>query len=130
MVEASILYPVIIGAVMAVIYIIICMYTGAAMRANLNIELRNQILQRTETGEKVEITGKFLPQDKYGKGAFNKKICFTEEKKQGMNVLYGIALHSYKGNSMMSNIITRKHQGELYIINEKEYIRKADMIIQ
>lgn len=129
MVEAAIIYPMIIGAIMAVIYIIICMYTGAAFKADLNMELRNKAFEMTQTGEKVSIRNKFIPSDKYGKGAFSKRICLSEEKQIGINVLYGEVSHSYKGNRMMDKF-KRNHQSTVYLIDEKDYIRKVDMVQQ
>lgn len=129
MIEAAIIYPLTIGAIMAVIYIIICMYTGSAIKANINIELRDKVLELTNTGEKISASGVFIPEDKYGKGAFNQKIYITEEKDIQINRLYGITSHIYKGNSLMSNSIVRRHQGRVYLINEKEYIRKVDMVL-
>lgn len=129
MVEAAIIYPLAIGAIMAVIYIIICMYTGTAIKANINIELRDKALEMTQTGEKITDLGKFIPEDKYGKGAFNKRIYITEEKNIEINSLYGVVSHVYKGNSLMSDNFLRKHQGTVYLIDEKEYIRKVDMVL-
>lgn len=129
MVEAAIIYPLAIGAIMAVIYIIICMYTGNAIKANINIELRDRVLEMTQTGEKITDLGKFMPEDKYGKGAFNKKIYIKEEKNVEINSLYGTAAHVYRGNSLMSDKFLRKHQGTVYLIDEKEYIRRVDMVL-
>nr|WP_315024263.1 hypothetical protein [uncultured Aminipila sp.] len=129
MVEAAIIYPLAIGAIMAVIYIIICMYTGNAIKANINIELRDKVFEMTQTGEKITDLGKFMPEDKYGKGAFNKKIYITEEKNVEINSLYGVVSHVYSGNSLMSDNFLRKHQGTVYLIDEKEYIRKVDMVL-
>lgn len=126
MVEAAIIYPLVIGAIMAVIYIMICMYTGAAYKANLDIELRNRAFEITQTGEKVCVGSKFMPYDKYGKSAFNKKICFTEDKKLLFKILCGDVSHRYKGNVMMSTTM-RNHQGQVYLIDEKDFIRKVDM---
>lgn len=129
MVEASIIYPLAIGAIMAVIYIIICMYTGNAIKANINIELRDKVFEMTETGEKITDLGKFMPEDKYGKGAFNKKIYIAEEKNVEINSLYGVVSHVYRGNSLIPDNFLRKHQGTVYLIDEKEYIRKVDMVL-
>ncbi|MHC1722416.1 MAG: hypothetical protein AB9836_04325 [Aminipila sp.] len=129
MVEAAIIYPLAIGAIMAVIYIIICMYTGNAIKASINIELRAKVFEMTQTGEKIINMNKFIPEDKYGKGAFNKKIYITEEKNVEINRLYGVVSHGYKGNSLMSETFLRKHQGTVYLIDEKEYIRKVDMVL-
>ncbi|QAT42720.1 hypothetical protein [Aminipila luticellarii] len=130
MVEASILYPLIIGAVMAVIYIMICMYTGAAIKANLDAELRNKAMEITSIGERMTVKHSFNPQDKYGKKAFLEKISFTEEFHVHMKCLSAHAFHSYRGNSMMPKNLARQHQGTVYMIDEREYIRKADMIVQ
>lgn len=129
MVEAAIIYPLVIGAIMAVIYIMICMYTGGSIKANLNIELRAKALEMTQTGEKIGIEKKFMPEDKYGRGAFNKKIHITEEKTGIINELYGVVSHDYKGNSMMPDNIRKIHQNTVHLINEKEYIRKVDMVL-
>ncbi|WP_312092687.1 hypothetical protein [Aminipila sp.] len=130
MVEAAIIYPLAIGAVMAVIYIMICMYTGAAIKSNLNVLLRYNLLEKTQAGEIINLEERFVPDDKYGKSAFNKKICITEGSDSGVKVLLGTTPHSYKGNGLMRNIIRRNHQGAIYLIDEKDYIRKVDMVIK
>lgn len=129
MIEAAIIYPLTIGAIMAVIYIIICMYTGTAIKANINIELRDKVLEMTNTGEKNSASGQFIPKDKYGEAAFNQKVCITEEKNAQINSLNGVTSHIYRGNSLMSYSMIRRHQGTMYLIDEKEYIRKVDMVL-
>lgn len=129
MIEAAIIYPLTIGAIMAVIYIMICMYTGTAIKANIDIELRDKVLKMTSNGERISASGQFMPEDKYGKAAFNQKIFITEEKNAQISSLNGVTSHIYRGNSLMSNSIIRKHQGKIYLIDEKEYIRKVDMVL-
>ncbi|QIB69272.1 hypothetical protein Ami103574_08025 [Aminipila butyrica] len=127
MVEAAMIYPLVIGTVMAVIYLMIAMYVGAAMKSNLDFQLRERAMVLAKTGTRLE-ESQFTPSDKYGRGAFGQQIAFGERKEGLMTVLHGQSSHGYRANALVAGPLFRQHQGEVYLIDEREYIRKVDMI--
>lgn len=130
MVEAAIIYPLIIGAVMAVIYIIICMYMAMSIKSSINMELRSRAMDETQTGERIVLDSIFTPKDKYGALAFNKKIYVSEIKASGKKLLMGETTKEYSGNKMMTQTLQRSHVGAVFLIDEKDYIRKVDMLVK
>ncbi|MBN7772675.1 hypothetical protein [Clostridium aminobutyricum] len=127
MIEAALIYPMILAAMMAVIYILISMYSATSVKANLHTCLREEILTRTETGERIELEHSFMPSDKYSMAAFNRKITVMEEEKIMYSILSGSMSHTYKGNALLKGV-DKFQEGNLYQIDEKDYIRKVDLI--
>lgn len=128
MVEAALIYPMILAATMAVIYILISLYSATSIRAHIYTFLRAESLSITETGEQAHLKNNALVfSDKYSSAAFRSKISITKEKHLLYSTLNGSVNHTYKGNAMLLSK-TKMQYGKLYVIDEKEYIRKIDLI--
>ncbi len=129
MVESAIIYPIVIAAVIALIYIVICTYMGCLIKANLNMELRRNVFASEYVGKEGFYESNFSPYDKYGKKAFSKKIKVSKLNIYGKQILYGTVSNTYSGNALILNNQRRIHESRVYVIDEKDYIRKVDMII-
>lgn len=127
MVEAAIIYPLVIGTVMAVVYIIINMYTSSACKAHLNMELRKEAMRLSETGEIISVEGGFTANDKYSARAFGKKVSIVQRWENGRKRLYGGFENSYSGNSLLKGV-KREHNAEIWLADEKQYIREVDFV--
>lgn len=128
MVEAALVYPMILAATMAVIYILISLYCATSIKAYLYTFLRAEGLLTTETGEQTHLKNNALIfSDKYSRAAFRSKISLTKENHLLYATLNGSINHTYKGNALLFSK-TKTQYGRLYVIDEKEYMRKVDLI--
>jgi hypothetical protein len=127
MVEAALIYPMIIAAIMAVIFILISMYSATAVKANIHTTLRAEVFSRTKTGESIKFENSFYPSDKYSRGAFNQKVSLYIEKNIRSTIIYGQTAHQYNGNALLHGV-NKYQSGRMYVIDEKDYIRKASVM--
>lgn len=129
MVEAAIIYPLVIGTVMAVIYIIINMYILAAQKAFLNMELRAEAMRVSGTGEVVSGDSTIFTGDRYSKKIFGEKAEISRIKNSGHDRLYGSISRLCMGNTILEPV-KREQEADVWAINEKEYMRKVDLVLR
>lgn len=127
MVEATLIYPIVILCIMCVIYIIINMYMCLGYNVALSMELREQIMIQTETGYVEEESNLLKKQDLYTKKAFGKEINVCAKQEAGMQKLSGNISSQSQGNTML-DVLSIEVKKERWVIDEKEYIRKVDLL--
>ena len=127
MVEAAMLYPIVIGTIMCVIYIIINMYTLLGCNVILSLELRQKMFEETETGTVVQVAETLKNTDSYTVATLGKEryICVTQEglrkKIDGSIVSHG------RVNSLLKSLCIEVNKSR-WLVDEKEYIRTVDLI--
>ena len=109
MTEAAVVFPVVIMVVMTVIYILINMYMDAVISAKEHLALRCEAGVVTKTVERPNHLSDRIPEDKYGKKAFSGTVVIT------------------KGHRFLSNILVSENSW-VYVIDERSYIRKMDLL--
>jgi hypothetical protein len=124
MVEAALALPLAIGAVMAVIYLMINLYSLTALQSALHVELRGA------AGESSGLTGRELaeggPKDKYRAGA---EATGFEVKREALMVhpyVFAAKKKIYGGNALVLKKASRESGGRCYIVDEVGFFRRAD----
>ena len=78
MVEAAIVFPVVILVVMTVVYILISLYMDAAEAAGIHFALRYEAGIKTDTVIRPDAYRGIVPEDKFGRKAFYESIVIIE----------------------------------------------------
>jgi len=107
--EAAIVFPVIVIALLTVIYILIVLYTDASEGARDRIALRHESGMKTATVERQEGILGITPDDRFGRKPFHE----TAEIFEGIRLIDKILLTD---------------RSRVYIVNEAEHIRKVDFL--
>ncbi|MDR2770492.1 MAG: hypothetical protein LBB57_00480 [Clostridiales Family XIII bacterium] len=125
LVEAAIVFPLVIASVMAVIYLMINLYSFTALRASLHVALRAEADAETGLTEALLADGRVY--DRYRLAAERRGI-FAERRRKGLNS-YVSAEESkqYRGNAMITEGVTRKHFGRVYILDEVSVVRNLSL---
>jgi len=108
--EAAIVFPVVLIAVMTVVYILIALYTEASYSSRDHLALRYESGMMTETVKRADDYGGLAPEDKFGQRPFTEDAGIT-------------AGFKFYDNLLLAD------RGRVYIINETAYIRKIDFIM-
>lgn len=128
MVEAALVFPIVMAAVMIIFYVAIAFYMETAGSASLHISIRNEGAERAGT----EIDNKdFLlhsPSDRYGEKAYVEE----NHKKVSKGIIFD-TVKGFKSIDIAIPSIFRRHMkmenvAEFYIIDEMEYIRCTDLV--
>ncbi|MDD4566163.1 MAG: hypothetical protein PHE79_11900 [Eubacteriales bacterium] len=108
LVEAALIFPLIIAGVMAVLYIIIGLYLSLSLQSSLQISARKECGESSETVYRIEESGEYpLTNVMIG---LRPAIVMEAERK-------------YRIRGLFNNEISRKEKGRSYIIDEAEIIR-------
>lgn len=125
--EASVIYPVIILAMVVVICIVISMYMAASSKAGMNLQLKEKNLMLNEIGSMQIDNVKKLSNDKYSSKGF--MTATVAEGNIGMNkVLECRETGNYHSYGLVRKSITRGHYCCMYNIDEVRKIRRLDMV--
>jgi hypothetical protein len=126
MVEAAVVFPLVIAAVMAVIYLMINLYSFTALRASLHVALRAEADAETGLCEAVIADGRVY--DRYRLAAERRGISPTHHRKGLLNPYVAAeADKSYGGNAMIRGSVTRKHFGRCYVLDEVGIVRNLSL---
>ena len=127
MVEAALIYPIVIGCIMCVIYIIINMYTCLGINVALSLELREKLMAETKTGSVYLGADMLKNEDLYTAKAFGKEIHVCVKQEGMKKKLSGNILTQTQGNSLLKSfkININKERG---LVDEVEYIRMVDLL--
>ncbi len=126
--EAALVMPIVIAAVMIVFYVVIALYMEIAGSVSLHISVRSEAAERAGTEIGNHEFQYFSPADNYGEKAYNvdslkhisKGLFFDSVK--GSNVLRAI----FPG--ILGRDMNMKNDASYYIIEETEYIRCIDLL--
>lgn len=117
-VEASMVFPIVIAAVIAVIYIVICLYSSLSFQTGMQLSVRQESGKQSETVFRAD--------------SFQKMP--VKESRIGISrILYAEGKNNYKMKGMISATVSRTDYCRVYIIDETEVVRKvyfADEILQ
>ncbi|MBR0596367.1 TadE family protein [Sinanaerobacter chloroacetimidivorans] len=109
LVEASMIFPLVIAGVMAVLYIVIGLYSALSLQSNLHIALRQEAGKRSETVcRENEVNVYDMEESKIGL----RTIISMEEKR------------NYRTSSLFNNKVSRTEKGQSYVIDEADLVRK------
>lgn len=126
MVEAAIVFPLVIGAAMALIYIMTNLYSFTALQSALHIELRGESGQATGTvGRELSDSG---PRDRYRAAAERRSFSIEERKKLMRPYMETEYAATYSGNAMIGRAAEKTAYGRYYLIDEAKLVRDKSMI--
>lgn len=113
MVEASMIFPLVIAGVIAVIYIIMGLYNSMALQTALHLSLRDQCGQLSDTIYREESFKPYeVSQDFYQL----RPILAIEETQE------------HKTSKIFTQRIQRTEKGRSYVIDEAEFVRKCYLV--
>jgi len=103
-------FPLVIAAVIAVIYIVTGLYLSLSLQTSLQLSIRNDACERSKT---VYRTGEY-------------KRFKPDQMKFGLStVLYAEAAKEYKTSKLFTKNIRRTEKGRVYVIDEAELVRRV-----
>ena len=108
MVEAAMIFPLVIAAVVAVLYIVIGMYQSLTLQSSIHIALRKECGELSQTAYREEEI-KSYPVEKDRLGI--RPILRMEQERE------------YQINTLFRGKVVRKEEGRYYLIDEPELIR-------
>lgn len=108
MVEAAMIFPLVIACVAAVLYIVIGMYESLSLQSSVHLTLRKECGERSETVYRIEEM-KSYPVEKDRIGL--RPVLKVEQEKE------------YRINTLFKDKVVRKEEGRYYLIDEPELIR-------
>lgn len=108
MVEAAMILPLVITGVMAVIYIVISLYTSLCLQSSLHLALRNQCGVLSKTVYREEETSEFQSERKWS--GIRPILSMEGEREHRINTLF--QMH-----------VIQKEASRSYIIDEAELVR-------
>jgi hypothetical protein len=126
MVEAAIVFPLVIASVMALIYIMINLYCFTAVQSALHIELRGESGRNTGLTE-IELTDGYA-RDRYRAAAERRSFSIDERKKVIRPYIEAESTDTYEGNAMSGPGVERTVYGRYYLIDEGKLIRNLSMV--
>jgi len=111
-VEASMIFPLVIAGVIAVLYIIIGLFSSLALQCSIHMTLKNEAGQISETVNRREETREY--EMERGMVGIHPIISIVESKE-------------YKTSKLFEKKIKRVEIGRSYIIDEAELIRRVTL---
>ena len=108
MVEAAFIFPIVIAAVIVVLYIVIGLYQSLDLQTSIHLALRKDSGENSETVYRAEDTIEFKSAEEML--GLRKALSMKEERK-------------YKINMIFNDEITKKETGRFYVIDEAEMLR-------
>jgi len=113
MVEAAMIFPIVVAAVMAVLYILIGMFSSLSLQSSIHLALRNECGQSTQTVYRLEEFNEFT----YEKDTNSlRSILSIEEKKE------------YEIKGIFKSKTNRTENGREYLVNEADIIRLRNVV--
>ena len=110
--EASLIFPLVTGAVIALLYIIIGLFLSLQLQTSLHLDLRNEAGRNAETVHRTE------------------RAIYTDFEKGFMAlrpILQGEKTRTYKRNALLLNKVEKTEKGRVYVIDEAELLRKVTL---
>lgn len=119
--------PIVILAVVTLIYLLIDMYGVTVMNAAQNTALRHEAGARTETVYLMNIEA-MIPADRYGSKAWHENIEVYDKGILSEKYLYAEREKNIKGGGLTDHFAKKTFYSRCYLIDEVEYIRWVDLI--
>ena len=124
MVEAAVVFPIVILAVMAVIYILIAMYGNVVTQAQIHTSLRKEVGIITKN-ENVTLNYIF---DNGINTSFNSELNINRHVKIGFDKINVDLEKKYSGKGLLNIIVNRNYFDFSYVVNQEDFIRKINLI--
>ena len=112
-VEASIIFPLVIAAVMAVLYIVIGLYTSLSLQTSLHLALRKQCGEDTQIVYRLDEIRAFDTV----KVNLNKRSALSGEETR-----------EYRIRGIFADRITREESGSFYLVDDTKIVRLRSII--
>ena len=107
------IFPLVIAAVMAVIYIVMGLYLSLSLQTSLHLALRKECGESSKTVMRLEEYQQYpIEKDKINL----RTVLIMEEERE------------YRIKGIYSNKISRKEYGRAYVIDEAEIVRLRSII--
>jgi hypothetical protein len=127
LVEAAVVFPLVIASVAAIIYLMINLYSFAALRASLHLSLRAEADAETGLTEAVVADGRIY--DRYRLAAERGGISAKLHRKVlSPSYVSAEEKRSYGGNAMIREDVTRTHFGRFYVLDEVGIVRNQSLL--
>jgi hypothetical protein len=112
-VEASIIFPLVIAAVIAVLYIVIGLYTSLSLQTSLHLALRKQC------GEDMQNVYRLYEIRAFDtiKGSLNKRPALSAEETR-----------EYRIRGIFANRVSREESGSFYLVDDTKIVRLRSVI--
>ena len=128
-VEAAIIFPMIILVVLVVITITIWFYEEEVALVSLHINLWAQAQQASETGKDKKALNMYAPTDPYGKAVFYLEKDTYKSLGLPFMSIKGVVWANHERKGFFPYVSQRDLKGQIYIINEMDYIRCYDLMM-
>jgi hypothetical protein len=125
MVEAAIVLPLVLASVMAVVYLMLNLYSFTALRSSLHVSLRAEANAETDLTEARVVDGRVY--DRYRIAAERRGISFARDRKGLAPYAEAEEFKRYAGNGMISGDVRKRHFGRYYILDEADAVRKLSL---
>ena len=110
MVEASMVFPIVIAAVIAVIYMVICLYSSLSDQVLMQLAIREEAGIKSET---VVRTGYFME-------------ITPDDGRLGMSRILSVKeKNHYQMKGLFSKTVSRTDDCRVYVIDEAELVRQV-----
>ncbi|MDR3294807.1 MAG: hypothetical protein LBT26_03110 [Clostridiales Family XIII bacterium] len=125
MVEAAIIFPLMIAAVMAVIYLMVNLYSLTALQASLHTTLRAQAGAHTGLTENTYADGRV--RDRYRQAA-ERRGPQTEEHKAVLSPYLSVETSkTYSANALAARAVQRRSFGRYYVLDEVKSVQNVEL---
>lgn len=114
MVEAAIVFPLVIGAVIAVIYITLGLYSALSLQTSIHLSLRQETGVQSDTIERGQTVKAYEYQRK---NSFGKHAVLLMKEQQVV-----------KMKGLFRASVRRQENGSAYVIDEAELVRGKSAI--
>ena len=126
MVEAAVIFPLVIASVMALIYLMINLYSFTATQSYLHVELRGESGSQSGLTEREIVGGAAF--DRYRAAAERREITIENYNRVLRPYVSAQSLGEYAGNAIAGPSVERAAFGRSYLIDEAELARRAEFI--
>ena len=126
MVEAALIFPLTILALIALVYIMAGMYGNAAMNAKTHTELR--AYAEDKSGIAHSASERVSPSDKIAAKALSSGRAISEEGLLLWRKASAVSSREIRGGALLKDAsVSYASDSSVYIIDETEYMRWADL---
>ena len=124
-VEAAIIFPLVIAAVFTVIYIMISLYSHTTLQSSLHIALRGA--EGLETGLTVRTLEDGTKRNKYRAANESKPIDVGVSHHIIHPYVFAETQKTYGGAPIFNTFVDRQYAGRYYLVNDTGIIRNIDL---
>jgi len=128
-VEAAIVFPFIILVTLVIVTITIWFYEEEVSLSLLHINLWDQAQQEADIGIDNNALNLYAPTDPYGQAVFYLENSTHKIMGLPFSKIKGFVSINHERKGFFPYRAGKEHKGQIYIINEMDYIRCYDSVI-